>query len=130
MSIWTAVVALPTSAKPNNGAGASGDGGLRIGARSSRSQPARMVRSPKGGVSGDDAEEVGPMGNLTFDFAGPTVVAGAAQGIGRAIGEFFRAADGRFAQPSEVAAAVAFLASDEAAYVTGVVPPVDGGISS
>jgi 3-oxoacyl-[acyl-carrier protein] reductase len=36
---------------------------------------------------------------------------------------------GRFAKPSEMAAAVAYLASDEAAYVTGVVLPVDGGIS-
>jgi 3-oxoacyl-[acyl-carrier protein] reductase len=36
---------------------------------------------------------------------------------------------GRFADPSEMAAAVAFLASDEAAYITGVVLPVDGGLS-
>ncbi len=36
---------------------------------------------------------------------------------------------GRFADPSEMAAAVAFLASEEAGYVTGVVLPVDGGIS-
>jgi 3-oxoacyl-[acyl-carrier protein] reductase len=36
---------------------------------------------------------------------------------------------GRFADPSEMAEAVAFLASDEAAYITGVVLPVDGGIS-
>lgn len=36
---------------------------------------------------------------------------------------------GRFAEPAEMAAAVAFLASDEAAYITGVVLPVDGGIS-
>jgi 3-oxoacyl-[acyl-carrier protein] reductase len=36
---------------------------------------------------------------------------------------------GRFADASEMAAAVAFLASDEAAYITGVVLPVDGGIS-
>jgi 3-oxoacyl-[acyl-carrier protein] reductase len=36
---------------------------------------------------------------------------------------------GRFAEPAEMAAAVAFLASDEAAYITGVVLPVDGGLS-
>ncbi|MEW6470814.1 MAG: SDR family NAD(P)-dependent oxidoreductase [Actinomycetota bacterium] len=36
---------------------------------------------------------------------------------------------GRFADPSEMAAAVAFLASDEAAYITGVVLPIDGGLS-
>ena len=36
---------------------------------------------------------------------------------------------GRWAQPSEMAATVAFLASEEAGYVTGVVLPVDGGIS-
>jgi 3-oxoacyl-[acyl-carrier protein] reductase len=36
---------------------------------------------------------------------------------------------GRIADPSEIPGAVAFLASDEAAYVTGVVLPVDGGAS-
>lgn len=36
---------------------------------------------------------------------------------------------GRFAHPSEMCAAVGFLASEEAGYVTGVVLPVDGGIS-
>jgi 3-oxoacyl-[acyl-carrier protein] reductase len=36
---------------------------------------------------------------------------------------------GRFAEAAEMAAAVAFLASDEASYITGVVLPVDGGIS-
>jgi 3-oxoacyl-[acyl-carrier protein] reductase len=35
----------------------------------------------------------------------------------------------RFAEPSEMAAAVAFLASEEAGYITGMVLPVDGGMS-
>ncbi len=36
---------------------------------------------------------------------------------------------GRFARPEEMCAAVGFLASDEAGYVTGIVMPVDGGLS-
>jgi 3-oxoacyl-[acyl-carrier protein] reductase len=36
---------------------------------------------------------------------------------------------GRFGHPAEMAAAVGFLASEEAGYVTGVVLPVDGGMS-
>jgi 3-oxoacyl-[acyl-carrier protein] reductase len=36
---------------------------------------------------------------------------------------------GRFADPAEIASAVAFLASEEAGYVTGAVLAVDGGIS-
>ncbi|MGW5515114.1 SDR family oxidoreductase [Nocardia africana] len=36
---------------------------------------------------------------------------------------------GRFAEASEMAPAVGFLASEQAAYVTGVVLPVDGGVA-
>lgn len=36
---------------------------------------------------------------------------------------------GRFAAPEEMSAAVCFLASEEAGYITGTVVPVDGGIS-
>ena len=35
----------------------------------------------------------------------------------------------RFADPSEMADAICFLASEEAGYITGVVLPVDGGVS-
>ena len=36
---------------------------------------------------------------------------------------------GRFAEPAEIAGGVLFLATDEAAYITGVVLPIDGGVS-
>jgi NAD(P)-dependent dehydrogenase (short-subunit alcohol dehydrogenase family) len=37
---------------------------------------------------------------------------------------------GRAGTPEEVAAAVSFLASEEAAYITGAVLPVDGGMTA
>jgi 3-oxoacyl-[acyl-carrier protein] reductase len=35
---------------------------------------------------------------------------------------------GRVAQPHEIAEAIKFLASESAAYITGAVIPVDGGL--
>ena len=35
---------------------------------------------------------------------------------------------GRFGLPGEIAAAAAFLCSDDAAYITGHTLPVDGGL--
>lgn len=37
---------------------------------------------------------------------------------------------GRAATPAEIAAAVAFLASEDAGFVNGVILPVDGGLSA
>ena len=37
---------------------------------------------------------------------------------------------GRISRPEEAAAAVAFLASDDASFVTGVLLPVDGGYAA
>jgi NAD(P)-dependent dehydrogenase (short-subunit alcohol dehydrogenase family) len=37
---------------------------------------------------------------------------------------------GRIADPSEIATAVAFLASDEASFITGAILPVDGGYTA
>jgi NAD(P)-dependent dehydrogenase (short-subunit alcohol dehydrogenase family) len=51
---------------------------------------------------------------------GRDVVAGAADAIPQ----------GRFATPEEVAAAIAFLASDDASHITGASLPVDGGYTA
>jgi len=45
-------------------------------------------------------------------------------------GQLERIPMGRLAQLEEVASAVAFLASEDASYITGVTLPVDGGVSA
>lgn len=54
---------------------------------------------------------------------------------GRGIGEAEerlreRVLEGRFAQPQEIANAIAFLASDAASYISGVTLPIDGGYAA
>ena len=35
-----------------------------------------------------------------------------------------------YCEPEDIAAAIAFLASDESAYTTGAILPIDGGITA
>ena len=52
--------------------------------------------------------------------------------LGRDAGEWFdeQIPLGRHARPEEIAQAVCFLASEQAAYISGAVVPVDGGLLS
>lgn len=55
----------------------------------------------------------------------------AGRGIGQAEERLRdRVLEGRFAQPAEIAHAIAFLASDAASYITGVTLPIDGGYAA
>lgn len=56
---------------------------------------------------------------------GPVYTGGAAPDRTEALGD--TSLLGRAAQPSEIAALVAFLASPQSAYVTGAIYAIDGG---
>jgi len=76
------------------------------------------------------ARELGSR-NITFNVVAPGFVE---TDMTRALSEerqaeiFAQVPLGRYAQPADVAAAVRFLASDDASYITGAVIPVDGGL--
>ena len=98
----------------------------------SRANPgqANYIASKAGleGLTATLAKEVGRKG-ITVNAVAPGLVeTDMTAGTGEALLPFVPA--GRVGRPEEVAACVAFLCSDEAAYVNGATLPVDGGLGA
>lgn len=74
------------------------------------------------------AREVGPKG-ITVNTIAPGRIDTERLRLLGSVADVSQIPVGRLGEPAEIAAAVTFLASDRAGYVTGAVVPVDGGIT-
>ena len=85
-----------------------------------------MAEDPRAGSLGPDGITVNTIAPGRIDTDRLRAVYGPE---GPALGDLEQIPARRLGSPSEIGAVAAFLASEHAAYVTGTVIPVDGGIT-